>query len=107
AMIRCIQGDANIHLQFHLTLSGGELADYLSQRWPPSRWAALDRKQKLAIGRFLRHMHEVDTLRWAEAPELGEDVMGWKQAYDSYWRAECESEPESTKKKRRKEKRKR
>lgn len=94
AMIRCIQGDANINLQFHLTLSGGELADYVSQGWPPSRWAPLDREQKLAIGRFLRYMHEVDKLRWAEAPQLGEDVMGWKEAYDSYWRAECEGGPE-------------
>jgi hypothetical protein len=88
AMILCAEGTLDINIQFHL------------QR-PPTAWEGLvrdswslfNRKQTLAIGRFLRFMIRVDKLRWADAAlELDEldDPMGWREAYEGYWKAECE-----------------
>lgn len=73
AMIRCIRsGEETGSLCFHLTLppEGDKLRD-----WSAQKWSLLDRKQRLAVKRFVRYMEAV-------VPFF---AHSWREAHESYW----------------------
>lgn len=68
--------------------------DERRRQWSLAKWSLLDRAQRLAVGRFLRYQIALEALCQREVDEEYCDLYGWRQAYDSYWRAVCEGGPE-------------
>jgi hypothetical protein len=74
AMIRSVEsGDDHGSLCFHLTLPppGDKFHD-----WKMGKWSRIDRKQRLAVRRFIRYMEATD-------PHFG---ACWREAFESYWK---------------------